>query len=73
MTASNLADGLGLKNVEIEINYLASEFLSKNLFSENPLPILELKKALISQSLFLFFDHQSKSFAMNVQYFNIRI
>ena len=50
MKASNLADGLGLKNVEIEINYLASEFLSKNLFSENPLPILELKKALTKDS-----------------------
>ncbi len=50
MTASNLADGLGLKNIEIEINYLASEFLSRNLFSQNPLPILELKKALTKDS-----------------------
>jgi hypothetical protein len=48
MTASNLADGLGLKNVEIEINYLASEFLSKNLFSQNPFPIIDLKNALSS-------------------------
>ena len=34
LTASNLADGLGLKNVEIEINYLASEFLSKKYKSK---------------------------------------
>ena len=43
MTASWIADGLGVS--EVTINWIYAETLSKYLFDENPMPHIEYSKA----------------------------